>query len=126
MNKELPDFECLRLLAETDPEKLETVRKEHIDDLINQAPKKYQRGLNGMQFQINMALRRSPNTVNSCVVISRMMLDSFAKLQEALNAPLNKENLKTKQIKVDGKIIPFPKPYNDTRIETYAETCTEI
>ncbi len=106
--KEFPDFEYLKSLAETDPDKLEAIRKEHIDHLIKRAPKRYHRTLKGLQFRLSMISRRSSSPVNSCVIMSRMMLDSFFELNDRLNKPPEENNEKTEQLEQVNNLIPFP------------------
>lgn len=108
VEKELPDFDHLKHLAETAPDKLEAIRKEYSDYLIQNAPERCQRMLNGLQFKINMVTRRSPNAVNSCIAMSRMMLDSFNELHTSLTNPNAMLSEKPKPLK--NNLIPFPTP----------------
>jgi len=82
---QLPNFDDLVKLAKTDPEALEAFRQQAIEDLINSAPVPHQRRLRGLQFQVDMERQKAKNPLDSCVRISRMMHDSFAKLRDALN-----------------------------------------
>ena len=84
MNNQLPDVETLIKMAQEDPEGLEQLRQKLCTQLINNAPQKYQRRLNGIQFQINMTRRKSANELHSCIKISEMMLESYQKLQAVL------------------------------------------
>ncbi|MDX2503306.1 MAG: DUF3135 domain-containing protein [Gammaproteobacteria bacterium] len=84
MDNQLPDVSELIRLAKEDPEGLEQLRKKLCSQLIDNAPKHYQRRLKGLQFQIDMERRRSNNPLHSCIKISQMMLESYQSLQNAL------------------------------------------
>lgn len=81
---ELPDFDYLKLLADEDPDELERLRRFFCDQLISSAPERYQRRLRGLQFQVDMIRRRSKNPLQSCVEISRLMLDNCHDMQQAI------------------------------------------
>ena len=55
---ELPSFDELKKLAQSDPEQLEKLRTELIEDTISSAPAQHQRRLRGLQFQVDMERRR--------------------------------------------------------------------
>lgn len=80
----LPDIDQLMSLAKNDPEGLERLRLEHIEALINSAPETIQRRLRGLQFQIDCQRRLHKNPLSACVSISKMMMDSLHRLNEAL------------------------------------------
>jgi len=83
--KELPDFNELMRLAQENPDELERIRQEAVEDLITNAPSDHQRRLRGLQFQVDMERKRAKNPMDSCIRISRLMHDSFAKLRDTLN-----------------------------------------
>lgn len=83
--KDLPEFDELMRLAKEDPEALERLRQEAIEDLISNAPEQHQRRLRGLQFQVDMERQRAKNPMDSCIKISRLMHDSFSKLRDTLN-----------------------------------------
>ncbi len=85
MDYELPDHETLVELSEKDPEAIEKIRREATEALINRAPEVYQRRLRGLQFQIDMEVRRSKSPMESCLRVSKMMHDSMGKLRHSLN-----------------------------------------
>lgn len=85
MNDILPEVDDLIRLAKDDPEALEQLRSKLCRQLIENAPEKYQRRLNGLQFQIDMERRRSKNELHCCIKISEMMLESYQNLQKALS-----------------------------------------
>jgi hypothetical protein len=84
IREELPGFEMLRHLAETDPERLEQLRHRLTERLIADAPERSQRRLRGLQFQIEARLRLAPNPVAACVAISGMMHETLEHLHHAL------------------------------------------
>ena len=81
----LPDHETLRDLAENSPEKLEHILRVNIAAILDKASESQRRRLQGLQFQIDAQRKLAKNPVDACVRISRMMHDSFIKLNTALN-----------------------------------------
>ncbi len=84
IREELPGFETLRQLAETDPERLEQLRHRLTERLIANAPERSQRRLRGLQFQIEARLRLAPNPVAACIAVSGMMHETLEHLHHAL------------------------------------------
>ncbi|VAW60650.1 hypothetical protein MNBD_GAMMA11-364 [hydrothermal vent metagenome] len=111
---DLPDFNYLKKLAEEDPEELDFLCHFYSRQLIDNAPEKYQKRLNGILFQIEATKRRCKNPLHRCISISKMMMDSFENLQVALtevveldlNAPHG--NVTKKEIPQENNIINFP------------------
>jgi len=85
MDNHLPGVDALIKMAQDDPEGLELLREQLCRQLIKNAPEKYQRRLNGLQFQIDMARKKSNNDLHSCIKLSEMMMESYQNLQSALN-----------------------------------------
>lgn len=83
-NNDLPSFDELLSLAQQDPNKLESLRKELVASTINSAPDDMQERLKGLQFTIDMEVRRSKNPMSSCMKLSELMHESFGKLRTAL------------------------------------------
>ena len=81
---ELPDFDYLKLLANEDPDKLERLRRLYCEQLIDSAPDRYRGRLQGLQFQIDMIKRKSKNPLHSCMQISKLMLDNYVDMQQAI------------------------------------------
>ncbi len=106
---ELPSFDRLRYLAEQRPEELEQLRLEYCQRLIDNAPEHFRRKLAGLLFKINMETRRSKNSIHSCIKLSRMMMESFSELQDALNFAKTDEEDKSSAQNIDcDNIIQFP------------------
>ena len=85
------DFDAWVELAKNDPEKFEQKRKEAVSELIASVPEPMQQRLNGLQWRIDMEIRRSSNSMDACLRIYKMMMDSVYSpggLFEALNALL--------------------------------------
>ncbi len=82
---DLPDFDHLRKLAEENPEELDFLCYYYTKRLIDSAPKSYQKRLKGISFQLELTRRRSKNPLQSCIAISKMMMDSFTELNKVLN-----------------------------------------
>lgn len=81
---ELPDFDCLRSLADENPDELEKLRQMFCEKIIADAPDRYKNRLKGLQFQIDMIKRRSKNPLHCCIEISRMMMDNCFSMQQAI------------------------------------------
>ena len=79
-----PDIDQLIELAQTDPGQLERIRKREVEALINSAAPHIQRRLRGLQFQIDCQRQIHPNSMGSCLTITKMMMASLNKLNDAL------------------------------------------
>ena len=89
MNKPLPSFEQLRELAEKDPDALERLRQEHVDELISNAPEEFQQRLRGLQFQIDGQVRIAKTPMAACLKISNMMHDSLHNMKDYIEGVQN-------------------------------------
>jgi hypothetical protein len=101
MYRDLPDFDTLLSLHEEYPEELDKIRSDLTDAIFENVPEYSRRRLEGLQFRINMELRRAATPQARCIKISNMMHDSFAELHQALHNPdvvIPKEN---------ATILPF-------------------
>ena len=81
---DLPDFDYLLELAENNPEELDALRCRYNQQLIDAAPDRLKRRLNGLLFKIDMEKLRSKNPTQCCINISRLMMDSFVDLQSSI------------------------------------------
>jgi len=82
---DMPSFDELRKMAENNPEQLEQLRQQMVEEAINNAPESYQRRLRGLQFQVDMERRRAKNPMDSCIRISKMMHDHLYQMRETIN-----------------------------------------
>jgi hypothetical protein len=107
---ELPDFESLKYLAEENPEALEQLRQRYCRELIDSAPERFRRKLAGLLFRIDMESRLSRNSIQRCIRLSQMMMESFTELQDALkcSSRLQAYTPKRASRSVDN-IIQFPR-----------------
>jgi len=111
----LPTFDELVTLAKENPEALETLRQQHVDTLICNAPEAFQKRLKGMQFQID-AYRKihKDSPLGSCMKISQMMHESFTELRGLLNEvshlddPLRSIETEVIEPQERAKILAFP------------------
>lgn len=85
MRQELPDFDTLKKMAEQNPNALEELRQQFVNDLIDNAPPDLQRRLRGLQFQIDAQRRIHKTPMAACIKLSQMMYDSFSELRYLLN-----------------------------------------
>lgn len=109
MKDELPSIDTLIALAKSNPDELERLRKRYVEQLIDTAPESIQRRLRGLQFQIDS--RRSLHTtpMGSCIMLSKMMLDSLSRLNSALHGTLQATPVETGPA---AAVIPFPSAVN--------------
>jgi Protein of unknown function (DUF3135) len=70
------DFDCWRQLAEEDPQSFDEHRRRAINEVIDSSPVAMRSRLRGLQWRIDMEIRRSKNAMDSCLRINRLMLDS--------------------------------------------------
>ena len=112
MNQELPDFDTLMDMAENRPEELEKLRREFTENLLKSAPERSRRRLRGLQFKVDMELRRAKNPTDRCIRVSQLMHESFSRLNIALNGaknftPANYQNDASFSEPVSAQIIPL-------------------
>lgn len=81
-----PNFDELLDIARKSPEQLEVLRKQEVDNLIQNAPKEMRRRLKGIQFQVNCQRQLHESSMGACVAISNMMHESLGKLNRVLNS----------------------------------------
>ncbi len=112
MKYDLPSVDQLIELAKTNPEELERMRKQHVESLIARAPEHMQRRLRGLQFQIDSRRSLHENPMGSCMMISKMMLDSLSKLNSALHGVEVERPDNAKQTGM-ASVIPFPTAVNN-------------
>jgi hypothetical protein len=84
MAYELPDFDALCELAETDPGQLDILQKEMNAQFIESAPDAVKQRLRGILFQIDMQRRLAKNPMHLCWKISEMMHESVLNLRDVL------------------------------------------
>ena len=107
--KKLPEFEDLVKMAKEDPEGLENLRKECIDEIINSANDEDQRRrLRGLQFKIDMEREKAKNPMAACIKLSQMMHDSFAKLRDLLKE-LQESSVNIRNGKITIEEAPAPR-----------------
>lgn len=107
---ELPDFESLKNLAETNPDELEQLRQRCCQELIDNAPERFRRRLAGLLFRIDMQSRLSSNSMQRCIKLSEMMMDSFNELRDALHfrGAGESEEVAAELAVSNDNVIPFP------------------
>jgi hypothetical protein len=100
---DLKTFDQMKMLAKSNPEALERMRLQEIENIIASAPEHIQRRLRGLQFQIDCKRNMQKSSMGACIAISKMMHESLHKL----NAVLNGKTLLEEEPK-DGKVLSFP------------------
>ncbi|MFT7688446.1 MAG: hypothetical protein ACI9FB_003810 [Candidatus Azotimanducaceae bacterium] len=108
MKYELPDFDTLMQLHKSDAKALDQVRKEASEAMISGTNRLVQRRLRGLQFQIDMELRRSKSDLDGCIRISQMMHDSLDLLRGHLKQAFGEEFRNDESAaRQSAKILPF-------------------
>ncbi len=110
---QLPPFDELKQLANHNPEALEALRRQLIEQTINSAGEDFRRRLRGLQFQIDMERQRASNPLSACLRMSRMMHERLYSLVESLNFNDDSNtdvllNNKTAGNPGIANVIPFP------------------
>ena len=82
---ELPDFDTLKRLAVIEPERLEELLHQQVEELLEQVDPERQRCLRGLQFRIDCQRRLAKNHLDSCIRITNMMHDSFYDMRSKIN-----------------------------------------
>ena len=125
MSVNLPEFEKLAKIAKENPEKLDEIRREACEQLIQSAPKEYQRKLRGLQFKIDMERRKAKTPMAACVKISEMMHESFGELRDALNEA---QSIKAPSLKTvfDGSGASTRSPESSDQKESENQTVVQF
>lgn len=72
------DFDEWRILAISDPEGFEAMRRKVLQAAIERAPEKRRQRLQGLQWRIDQVRQRSASPMAACISLSDMMWESFA------------------------------------------------
>lgn len=88
----IPEFDELTKMAQNNPDQLEALRLKLIDETISLADQSFQRKLRGLQFHIDMEIRRAKSPMAACVKISEMMHGSLNELRNAITNRPQQEN----------------------------------
>ncbi len=107
MYRDLPDFDTLVTLHKEQPEELERIRTELTDAILEKTTGENRRRLQGLQFRINMELRRARTPEARFVKISSMMHEAFAELNHVLHHPGEPAATDANR---EARIIPFTRP----------------
>ena len=112
MNGQLPDFDTLMQMAKDDPQALEQLRQDSINELLDNAPANMRRRLEGLQFQIDAKRKLAKTPMQACITISRMMHESFEELRQVLNSAFDEQQAKPEisTAKIDAQILSFEAP----------------
>lgn len=81
---ELPSFDQLVALNESNPQAFESLREKLVDGFIEAAPSNRQNRLQGLQFHIDSRRDLAKNPLDSCISISRMMHETFWDMHDSL------------------------------------------
>lgn len=81
---QLPDAAVLRQMAKDNPKGLEALRLELANAIIQQAPLANRPKLRQLQADIDRTRKGSKDSMQACINISQMMIESLANLQHAM------------------------------------------
>ncbi len=113
------DFNDWMELAQRDPAAFENRRKATIKDAIDRSASN-RRCLEGLQFRLDMARRRSSNPMAACIRLHAMMMDYFhSGFRSALQSVDKKRAVPpaASRYQGGGEVISFPKRSGKKREE---------
>lgn len=110
MDQDIPNFDTLMRIAQSDPEMLERIRRHMATRTINSAPGYLRPRLRGLQFQIDSRRLLAKTPLAACIELSEMLQQSFEELRQVLNEPSVGDD-KNEQ-RPSASIIPFPRGHN--------------
>lgn len=90
----LPEFDVLVDLARNDPERLESMRRDLVQQVIDSSSNDdMRRRLAGVQFRVDAERERAGTPLAACIRISEMMCESLAELHRSMVAPETHPNV---------------------------------
>lgn len=85
--------ECMKLAIE-DPEAFESYRLEVLKQVIDSARPEDRQRMQGLQFQIDMEIRKARTPMSSCLSLQRLMLDFvFNELELSIKRCVDKQKI---------------------------------
>ncbi len=88
MNNELPEFDVLVEMARSDPQRLERLRQQLTNNVIDNQPDQLKkRRLKGLAFTIDMERKRANTPMQATIKLSEMMCWKLAELNRAFIEP---------------------------------------
>ncbi|MCI0652986.1 MAG: DUF3135 domain-containing protein [Methylococcaceae bacterium] len=102
------DFDYWKQLAKKDPVKFEHDRQDAINDIIETCPVYLRKRLRGLQWRIDLEIRRSKNAMDSCLRLNRMMMDSVCACDGLIHSVRSLTGPDHKSYSVtEAVVIPF-------------------
>jgi hypothetical protein len=101
---DLPSFDEMMHLAETNPAQLEALRQQVCEQVIDSVNPRIKGRLQGLQFKINSELQLSKSPLAGCLKLSSMMNESLSELHDALTNP---EEFVRKREQQKAAVIPL-------------------
>ncbi|WP_210396822.1 DUF3135 domain-containing protein [Motiliproteus sediminis] len=81
---QLPCFDDLKKLAETDPQAFDAYRKTLCHEFIDSIPKGHRQRLRAVQFRVDNVIHRAKTPMAGLIKVSEMMHDSLYSLSTKL------------------------------------------
>ncbi len=107
----LPNFDALLGMALNDPERLEQLRVDLTNQVIDSAPDRIKHRLHGLQFEIDARRRSASTPLSACMKISEMMHESFGSLRIVLNNIASEDSpladFEKPKLTASAQILPF-------------------
>ncbi len=102
------NFEKWMMLASSEPNSFEQLRRDKISELIESAPKRHQHRLRCLQWRIDQIREKNNSSpMAACIAISGLMWDTFGHLSELLQYQAE-NGLSAPTPVMQAKILPFP------------------
>ncbi|MEE9395856.1 MAG: DUF3135 domain-containing protein [Methylococcales bacterium] len=109
-NNDFFDFDYWMNLAKENPSAFDEHRKNEIKAVIESAPEHMHKRLFGLQWRIDMDIKKGKNPMDSCLRVYRMMLDSIYGengLLEALTRASENTTSPVAQKRFSGDVVDF-------------------
>lgn len=101
------DFDYWSQLAKNEPAKFEGRRRAAINQTIASSPFYLKKRLQGLQWRIDMEIRRSKNPMDSCLRLNRMMLDTVYAGEGLIQSVRKLADATPQNRAVEAIVIPF-------------------
>ena len=86
MSYELPDIDTLIKIGQSNPDQLDRIKRDAVNDLIESASNAHQERLKGLQWQVDMELKKSKSAMDGCIRVSEMMHEKLWELRAVLQS----------------------------------------
>ncbi len=83
---QLPEFDTLKQLAESDPKAFDELRQAYCQEFIGSVPCRHKQRMQAIQHRVDTVITRSKTPMAGLIKVSCMMHDSLSRLASQLNS----------------------------------------